>query len=75
MYKWSLQSIDGLTHEGLYEQYRTFDANNAAQISLNRMQKEVNGIFGKVVLEYQECMKRYTMGTRGGPGAPQNFAT
>jgi hypothetical protein len=31
------------------------------------MQKDVSGIFGKVVLEHQECMKKYTMGTGGGP--------
>jgi hypothetical protein len=68
-------SIDGLTHEGLYEQYRTFDLNNTAWIALNWTQKDVSGIFGKVVLEYQECMKKYTMGTGGGPGAPKNFAT
>jgi hypothetical protein len=34
-----------------------------------------SGIFGKVVLEYQVCMKKYTMGTGGGPGAPENFST
>jgi hypothetical protein len=39
------------------------------------MQKDVSGIFGKVVLEYQECMKKHTMGTGGGPGVPKKFAT
>ncbi len=55
--KWS---IHGLSHEGVYEQYRTFDPHNAAQIALN-----FNGFLGKVVLEYQECIKRYKMGTGG----------
>ncbi len=77
--KWTLEemkcSIDGLTHEGLYEQFRTFDPNNAARIALNWAQKDVSGMFGKVVLNYQECMKKYTMGTGGGPGAPRNVAT
>ncbi len=68
-------SIDGLTRQGLYDQFGTFDPNNAARIALNWMQKDVSGIFGKVVLEYQECMKKYTMRTGGGPGAPKNFAT
>jgi hypothetical protein len=49
--------------------------NNAAPIALNWKQKDVSGIFGKVVLEYQECIKNYTMGTGCGPGAPKNFAT
>ncbi len=77
--KWTSEetkcSIDGLTHQGLYNQFGTFDPNNAARIALNWTQKDVSGIFGKVVLEYQECMKKYTMGTGGGPGAPKNFAT
>jgi hypothetical protein len=77
--KWTLEdtkcSIDGLTHPDLYEQYETFDPNNVAQIALNWTQKGVSGIFGMVVLEYQECRKRYTMRTGGGPGAPKNFAT
>jgi hypothetical protein len=37
--KWTSEetkcSIDGLTCEGLYEQYGTFDPNNASQIALN----------------------------------------
>ncbi len=77
--KWMLEetknSIDGLTHQGLYDQFGIFDPNNAARIALHWTQKDVSGIFGKVVLEYQECMKKYTMGTGDGPGAPKNFAT
>ena len=69
------RSINELTREGHFEQYGSFDPNNACRIALNWTQKEVNGIFAKVVLEYQECMKRYTMGTGGGPGAPENFLT
>jgi len=69
------RSINELTREGHFEQYGSFDPNNACRIALNWTQKEVNGIFAKVVLEYQECMKRYTMGTGGGPGAPKNFLT
>ncbi len=41
---------------------------------MNWTQKDISGIFGKVVLEYQECMKKYKMRTGGGPGVPQNFA-
>ncbi len=52
--KWTLEetkcSIDGLTRQGLYDQFGTFDPNNAAQIALNWTQKDVGGIFGKVVL-------------------------
>jgi hypothetical protein len=66
--------IDGLTRQGLYDQFGTFNPNNAAQIALNWTQKDVRGFFGKVVLEYQVCMKKYMMGTGGGPGAPKNFA-
>ncbi len=77
--KWTSEEkkclIDGLTHQGLYDQFGTFDPNNAAQIVLNWMQKDVSGIFGKVTLEYQECMKKHTMGTGGGSGVPKNFAT
>jgi hypothetical protein len=69
------KSIDGLTLQGLYVLFGTFVSNNAAQIAMNWTQKDVSGIFGKVVLEYQECMKKYKMGTGGGPGAPKNFAT
>ncbi len=76
--KWTLEetkcSIDRLTHEGLYKHFRTFDPNNAARIALNWKQKDVSGILGKVALEYHECMKKYTMGTGGGSGAPKNFA-
>jgi hypothetical protein len=54
--KWTLEetkcSIDGLTREGLYKQFGTFDPTNAARIALNWTQKDVSGIFGKVVLEY-----------------------
>ena len=78
-YKWmseeTKQSIDTLTSEGQYEQYGAFHPNNTAQIALNWTQKDINGIFAKIVLEYQECMKKYTMGTGGGPGAPENFST
>ena len=68
-------SINSLTCDGQYEQHGTFNPNNAARIALKWTQNEVNGIFGKVVLEYQACMKKYTMGTGGGAGAPENFST
>jgi hypothetical protein len=69
------QSIDTLTSEGQYEQYGMFHPNNAARIAYNWTQKKIIGIFAKIVLEYQECMKRYSMGTGGGPGAPEFFFT
>jgi hypothetical protein len=60
--KWTLEEtkclIDGLTPQGLYNQFGTFDPNNAAWIVLNWTQKDVSRIFGKVVQEYQECMKK-----------------
>ena len=67
--------IDGLTREGLYQQFGTFYPNNYARIALNWTQKDVSGIVWKVVLEYQECMKKYTMGTGGGHGVLKNVAT
>jgi hypothetical protein len=68
-------SIEALTFDGQFELHGAFDPNNLAWIELSWMQKGVNGTFGKVVLEYQECMKRYTLGTGGSPGAPENFST
>ncbi len=68
--KWS---INKLIFDCQYEQHGTSNTNNVAWIALNWTQKEVNGIFGEIVLEYQEYMKRYMIGTGGGPGAPKNF--
>jgi hypothetical protein len=68
-------SINSLTCDGQYEQHGMFNPNNAVRIALKWTQHEVNGIFGKAVLEYQACMKKYTMGTGGGAGAPENFST
>ncbi len=77
--KWTSEEmkclIDGLTRPGLYEQYGTFDPNNAARIVLNWTQKDASGTFGKVVLEYQERMKKYTMRAGVGSGVHGNFAT
>jgi hypothetical protein len=67
--------IDALTCDGTFELHRKFNPNNLVWIALNWMQKEVSGIFEKVVLEYHVCMKKYMMGTGGGPGTPENFST
>jgi hypothetical protein len=76
--KWTFEdkkcSMNELIWEYHFEQYGTFDPNNLGQIALNWTQKEVNGIFAKVVLEYQKCIKRYTIGTETGPGVPKNFS-
>ena len=66
-------SINKLTCDGQFELHGSFYPNNLAWIQLPWMQKDVNGILGKFALEYWECMKRYTMGTGGGPGAPENI--
>jgi hypothetical protein len=68
-------SIDALTCDGTFDIYGKFNPNNLVHIALNWVQKDVSGIFAKVVLEYQVCMKKYTMGTGDGPGAPENFST
>ncbi len=68
-------SIEALTCDGTFELHGKFNPNNLVRIALNCTQKEVSGIFLKVVLEYQVCMKKYMKGTGGGPGAPENFST
>jgi hypothetical protein len=68
-------SIDAITCDGTFDIHGKFNPNNLVQIALNWMQIDISSIFGKVVLEYQVCIKKYTMGTGGGPGAPKNFAT
>ncbi len=68
-------SIDALTCDGTFDIYGKFNPKNLVCIALNWTQKDVSGIFAKVVFEYQVCMKKYTMGTGGGPGAPENFST
>jgi hypothetical protein len=59
-------SINALTCDGIFELHGKFNPNNLVWIALNWMQKEVSGIFGKVVLEYQVCMKKYMMRTGDG---------
>ena len=66
-------SLNKLTCDSQFELHGTSNPNNLVRIQLPWTQKDINGIFGKVALEYQECMKRYTMGTGGGPGAPENI--
>ncbi len=56
-------SIDALTCGGTFKLHGKFNPNNLVRIVLNWTQKDVSGIFGKVVLEYQVCMKKYTMET------------
>jgi hypothetical protein len=68
-------SIDALTCDSTFDLHGKFNPNNLVRIVLNWTQKDVSGIFGKVVLEYQVCMKKYTMGTGGGPRAPEIFST
>jgi hypothetical protein len=68
-------SLNKLTCDSQFELHGTSNPNNLVRIQLPWTQKDINGIFGKVALEYQECMKRYTMGTGGGPGALENFST
>jgi hypothetical protein len=58
---------------GYYDTYCIFNGNNHARIALPWTENDVRKIFGKILTEYNALMDKYTMGTGGGPGAPENY--
>jgi hypothetical protein len=66
--------IDERHGHGTFDDICNFNPNNPNRISLPWSEAEVHRIFDKVLQEYQAVMKFYTMGTGGGPGAPENYA-
>ena len=65
--------IDRLRGAGTFDEHGQFDPNNRIRIALPWSPTEVEVIFKTLTLEYNKAMKLYTMGTGGGPGAPENF--
>ena len=65
--------IDRLRGAGTFDEHGQFDPNNRDRIALPWTPNEVEIIFKQVAREYNNAMDLYTMGTGGGPGAPENF--
>ena len=65
--------IDWLRGAGTFDEHGQFDPNNPKCIALPWTVTNVKAIFKLVRLEYNKAMEQYTMGTGGGPGAPENF--
>jgi hypothetical protein len=59
---------------GSFETYCTVNQNNPARIALPWTENEVKKIFEKLLTEYNAVMEKYTMGTGGGSGAPENYS-
>ncbi len=65
--------IDHLRGAGTFDEHGQFNPNNLDRIALPWTPTEVEIIFKQVTFEYNKAMELYTMGTGGGPGAPENF--
>ena len=53
--------------------WENIDPNDPLRISIDRSGNEMKLIYEKISSEYKRAMKKYTKGTGGGSGAPENF--
>ena len=60
--------------EEFYEKNGTFNPNNTDRLKLPWTEKLLQSMLKDSRTEYQVMMTKYTMGTGGGSGAPENFA-
>ena len=67
-------AIDNLLGAGTFAAFGHFNPNNMDRIRLPWNEQQVAAVHAKFHREYQGCMDKYTQGTGGGPGAPENFA-
>ena len=69
----TMAAIEEKYGPGSFETYCIFNPNNHARISLPWTEDDMRKIFAKVLTEYNALMEKYTMGTGGGSGAPENY--
>lgn len=69
----SIELIDKIGGPGTFQLHGNFNPNNLQRIGLPWEEKDVTALFKFVKNLYDQCMEKYTKGTGGGPGHPDNF--
>jgi hypothetical protein len=65
--------IDDKKGDGWYTEHASFDPNDSSRIQLPWTEKSVEVVYSKFFSEYNAVLTKWTAGTGGGPGAPENF--
>ncbi len=65
--------IIGRIGEAVYDKYGNFNPNREDRITLPWTVPYLKMMFGIVKKSYHRVMERYTMGTGGGSGLPENY--
>ena len=69
-----IELIDKINGPGTFAQYGNINPNNIDRIQLLWKVEDVSSLFKHVLNLYNKCMNKYTMGTGGGSGRPENFS-
>jgi hypothetical protein len=67
------EHIDSKMGEGVYAEYGQFDPNDASRIALPWTEKSVKVIFKCFLTDFNAAAVKWTQGTGGGAGAPEDF--
>ena len=65
--------IDKKKGVGWYSENAIFNPNDKSRIELPWTSKSLDVVYAKFFKEYNASLAKWTMGTGGGPGAPENF--